>query len=73
MGRVLHPAGKYVRLEGAELVCGALDDERLHPFEHDPELLVRMAVQWHGRAGLEADQVQHRTFAEQRTAGDARG
>ena len=47
----------------------AVDDERLHAFEHDPELLVRMAVEGDGRAGLEANEVQHRGRAEQELAG----
>ena len=52
---------------------GAVDDERLHPLEHDPELLVRMAVERHGRARLEADEVQHRGVAEQRLPAHAGG
>jgi succinate-semialdehyde dehydrogenase/glutarate-semialdehyde dehydrogenase len=63
---VLDAARKHVRLEWPELVRDAFHDERLHPFEHDAELLVRVAVQWHGRVRLEPDQVQHRAFAEQR-------
>ncbi len=51
----------------------AVDDERLHAFEHDPELLVRMAVEGDGRARLEADEVQHRIGAEQGLAGDTGG
>jgi succinate-semialdehyde dehydrogenase/glutarate-semialdehyde dehydrogenase len=54
-------------------VRDAVDDERLHAFEHDPELLVRMAVEGDGRARLEADEVQHRIGAEQGLAGDTGG
>jgi succinate-semialdehyde dehydrogenase/glutarate-semialdehyde dehydrogenase len=63
---VLDAAWKHVRLERPELVRDAFHHEGLHPFEHDAELLVRVAVQRHGRVRLEPDQVQHRAFAEQR-------
>ena len=59
------PPGKTYASKRAELVRDALDDERLHAFEHDPELLVRVAVEGDGRAGLEANEVQHRVGAEQ--------
>ena len=36
-----------------------------------PELLVRVAVERHGRARLELDHVQHRAFAEEGASGDA--
>jgi succinate-semialdehyde dehydrogenase / glutarate-semialdehyde dehydrogenase len=62
---VLDAAGKHVRLQRAELVGDALDDERLHPLEDDPELLVRVAVQRHDSARLEADEVEHRAASEQ--------
>ena len=67
---VLDPARKHVCLERLELVRHALDDERLHALEDDPELLVRMAVERDGRAGLEADQVQHRAVSEERPTAD---
>jgi 2-iminobutanoate/2-iminopropanoate deaminase len=68
---MLHSAGKHVALHRSELVRDAVDDERLHPSQDDPELLVLVTVQRHGRAGLELDQVQHRALAEQRPAGHA--
>ena len=69
--RMLDAAWKDVGLERLQLVRDPVDDERLHALEDDPELLVRMAVQRHGRAGLEADEVQHRSVAEERPTGDA--
>ena len=69
--RVLDPARKHIALERAELARDTVDDERLHPPEHDPELLVRVAVERHGRARLEVDQVQHRALAEERPPDDA--
>ena len=63
---MLDPAGKDVGLERLELVRDAVDHERLHPLEDDPELLVRMAVPRHDRVRLEADQVEHRVLAEER-------
>ena len=62
---MLDASWQDVRLERAELVRDAVDDQRLHALEHDPELLVRMAVEGDGRARLEADEVQHRISAEQ--------
>ena len=55
----------------AELPGDAVDHERLHAAEHDPELLVRVAVCRHGGPGTELDQVQHHALAEQRPALDA--
>jgi 2-iminobutanoate/2-iminopropanoate deaminase len=52
-------------------VWNAADDKRLHPSQDDSELLVLVAVQGHGRAGLELDQVQHCAFPEQRPPADA--
>jgi 2-iminobutanoate/2-iminopropanoate deaminase len=69
---MLHSAGKNVALHRSQLVRDAVDDERLHPSQDDPELLVLVAVPRHGRAGLELDQVQHRALAEQRPARHAR-
>jgi succinate-semialdehyde dehydrogenase/glutarate-semialdehyde dehydrogenase len=63
---VLDTARENVSLERAELVRNTVDDERLHPLEHDPELLVRMAVQGHGRSRLEANEIEHRTLSEER-------
>jgi succinate-semialdehyde dehydrogenase/glutarate-semialdehyde dehydrogenase len=63
---VLDAAGQDVCLERPELVRDAGDHERLHALEDDPELLVRMAVERHDGAGLEADEVEHRSFAEER-------
>jgi 2-iminobutanoate/2-iminopropanoate deaminase len=68
---MLHPAGQHVALHRSQLVRDAVDDERLHAAEDDPELLVLMGVQGHGRAGLELDQVQHRALAEKRTSADS--
>jgi succinate-semialdehyde dehydrogenase/glutarate-semialdehyde dehydrogenase len=62
---MLDPAGKHVRLQRAQLVGNAVDDERLHPLEDDPELLVRVAVERHDCARLEADEVEHRAASEQ--------
>jgi succinate-semialdehyde dehydrogenase/glutarate-semialdehyde dehydrogenase len=70
---VLDAAWEHVRLQRLELMRHAVDDQRLHPFEDEAELLVRVAVGRHGRAGLEADQVQHRTLPEERLAGHACG
>jgi 2-iminobutanoate/2-iminopropanoate deaminase len=69
---VLDAAGENVTLERAKLVRNVVDDERLHPAQHDPELLVLVTVQRHGCVGLELDQVEHRSFTEQRAATDAR-
>jgi hypothetical protein len=71
--RVLDPAGEHVPLHRLELVRDAVDDERLHPAEHEPELLVGMAVQRDRRPRLELDHVQHRALAEQRPSRDALG
>ncbi len=68
---MLDAAGENVALERAELVRFPVDDERLHPAQDDAELLVLVAVQGHGRPGLELDQVQHRALAEQRAPADA--
>jgi 2-iminobutanoate/2-iminopropanoate deaminase len=68
---VLHSSGQHITLERSELVGNTVDDERLHSPQDDSELLVLVAVQRHGRAGLELDQVQHRAFAEQRAPADA--
>jgi 2-iminobutanoate/2-iminopropanoate deaminase len=69
---MLDSAGKDVPLQRPQLVRDAVDDERLHPTQDDTELFVLVAVQGHGRAGLELDQVQHRAFAEQRSPAHAR-
>jgi 2-iminobutanoate/2-iminopropanoate deaminase len=68
---MLHSSRKYVALERSELVWNAVDDKGLHPSQDDSELLVLVAVQGHGRARLELDQVQHRALAEQRPPADA--
>ena len=70
---MLDASGEHIRLERGELVRHAFDDERLHALEHDPELLVRVAVERHGRARLEADEVEHRARAEQRLPGHPGG
>jgi succinate-semialdehyde dehydrogenase / glutarate-semialdehyde dehydrogenase len=70
---VLDASGDDVGLQRAELVRDAVDDERLHSLENDAELLVRMAVQGHGGAGLETDEVQHRSLTEQRLPRHAGG
>ena len=63
-------AGEDVPFHRPELVGDAVDHESLHPAQHDPELLVRMAVGRHGRAGGELDHVDHRALAEERPALD---
>jgi 2-iminobutanoate/2-iminopropanoate deaminase len=68
---MLHSARQDVALQRTQLVRDAVDDERLHPAQDDSELLVLVAVQGHGRARLELDQVQHRAVAEQRAPADA--
>jgi 2-iminobutanoate/2-iminopropanoate deaminase len=65
---MLDAAGQHVPFERVEFVRHSADDERLHPAQHDPELFVLVAVQRHCRAGIELDQVEHRSFTEQRTA-----
>ncbi len=70
---MLDPAGQHVALQGPEFVRDAVHDQRLHSPKHDPELLVRVAVQWNLGAGIELDQVEHRTRAEERTAGHTGG
>ncbi len=70
---MLDASGEDVGLERAELVCDAVDDEGLHALEHDAELLVRMAVERHLGARLEADQVEHGALAEERLPGHAGG
>ena len=52
---MLDAAGKDVALHRPELVRDAVDDERLHPAQDDPELLVLVAVQRDDRAGLELE------------------
>ena len=68
---MLDTAGKDVALQRSQFVRHAVDDECLHPSQDDSELLVLVAVQRHGRAGLVLDQVQHRAVAEQRSPGNA--
>jgi 2-iminobutanoate/2-iminopropanoate deaminase len=68
---MLHASGEHITLHRPELVRHSLHDERLHPAQHDPELLVRMAVERYLGAWLEVDQVEHRTGAEERPAGYA--
>jgi 2-iminobutanoate/2-iminopropanoate deaminase len=70
---VLDPSGQHVTLHRPELMRDAVYDQRLHSPKHDPELLVRVAVQWNLGAGIELDQVEHRTRAEERAAGHAGG
>ena len=70
---MLDPSGKDVSFHRAELVRDAVDHERLHSAQHQPELLVHVAVERDGRAWLELDHVEHRSLAEQRAAGDAVG
>ena len=48
-----------------------LDHERLHPTQHEAELLVHVAVQRDGRVRLELDHVEHRACPEERASGDA--
>ncbi len=62
---MLDAAGKNVALQWAEFVRFPVDDERLHPAQDDAELLVLVAMERHGGAGLEVDQVQHRALAKQ--------
>jgi 2-iminobutanoate/2-iminopropanoate deaminase len=69
---VLDSAGEHIALERAKLVRFAVYDQRLHSAQDDSELLVLVAVQRHRGAGLELDEVEHRPFSEQRTAGHAR-
>jgi 2-iminobutanoate/2-iminopropanoate deaminase len=54
-------------------VRDSVDDERLHPAQHDSQLLMRVAVERHLGAGLELDEVQHRPRAEERAAGHTGG
>ena len=70
---MLDAAREDVCLQRPEFVRLALDDQSLHPLEDEAELLVRVAVERHGRARLEADQVQHRPFAEERLSRHALG
>ena len=70
---MLDAARDHIRLERAELVGDALDDECLHSLEDDAELLVRVTVQRHRCARLEADEVQHRALTEERLPGHSRG
>ena len=69
---MLDTAGENVALQRAELVRFPVDDERLHPAQDDPELLVLVVVQRHRGPRLELDQVQHRALAEQRAPAHAR-
>lgn len=69
--RVLDASRQDVRLELAELVGNAGDDQRLHPFEDDPQLLVGMAVERDRCARLEADEVQHCLASEEGLTRDA--
>jgi 2-iminobutanoate/2-iminopropanoate deaminase len=68
---MLHSARKDIALQRSQLMRDPVDDQRLHPSQDDPELLVLVAVQGHRRARLELDQVQHHAFAEQRSPADA--
>ena len=68
---MLETARQDVTLHRPQRVLRAVDDEHLRPAQHDPELLVLVAVQRHGRARSELDQVQHRTLAEERAPGHA--
>ncbi len=70
ISRVLDSAREHVRLERAELVRDPVDYERLHAFEDDAELLVGVTVERNRRARLEADEVEHRAFAEERPTAD---
>ena len=70
---MLDAARDHVAVHRPQLVRLAVDHERLHALEHDPELLVLVAVQRNGRARLELDHVEHRALAEERPAGDAGG
>jgi putative ABC transport system permease protein len=70
---VLDAPGEDIALERPERVLLAVDDQHLCPAQHEPELLVRVAVQRHDRARLELDQVQHRPVAEQRPPPDPGG
>ncbi len=67
---MLDPARQHVPVHRLELVGDAVDDERLHPAQHQTELLMRVAVQRDGRSRLELDDVQHRSVSEQRPATD---
>jgi 2-iminobutanoate/2-iminopropanoate deaminase len=67
---VLDTPGEHVPVQRTELVRHPAHDKRLHPPQHDPELLVLVAVQRHRRARLELDQVEHRALAEEGPAGD---
>jgi hypothetical protein len=68
---MLDPTRQHVSVQRAELVRDSGDNECLHPAEDDPELLVLVTVERHGRARLELDQVEHRPFAEQGPTADA--
>jgi hypothetical protein len=70
---MLDAAGDRVAVHRPHLVRFAVDHERLHALEHDPELFVLVAVQWDGRARLELDHVEHRALTEERAAGNAGG
>jgi 2-iminobutanoate/2-iminopropanoate deaminase len=70
---VLDAAREDVALQRPEWMLRAVHDEHLRAAQDDPELLVRVAVQWDDGARLELDQVQHRLLAEERTAADAFG
>ncbi len=62
---MLYAAGNDVPLHRAEFVRLAVDHERLHSAQHDPQLLVRVAMERNGRARLELDEVDHRAVAEE--------
>lgn len=54
---MLDAAEQHLALHRPELVRLAVDNERLHPAQHDADLLVRMAVERHDRGGLECLEV----------------
>jgi hypothetical protein len=67
---VLDTARQDVALHRSQRVLLAVDDQHLHALEDDAELLVLVAVDRHGGARFELDQVEHRALAENRSAGD---
>ena len=60
-----------IALHRAKRVGDALDDEGLHPTQHDSELLVGVAVRRNRGSGAELDQVHHGILTEERAALDA--
>jgi len=70
---MLDVAGERVPFHRAKLPRNAVDDERLHPTQHDPELLVGVAVKRDRRACFELDQVDHGAMTEEGTTLDALG